>query len=123
MGVLNRVKNWLSTTGVKTINGIKQGISTGYNSVKGIAHTIGTVADGVDKFLTNAKDIPVIGRVADLIKDNGIYSEAQKIIKEGVQAVDDVGKVGSAINKVITPVINALGDKSSVQTSPGGGTM
>jgi hypothetical protein len=109
MGFLNRISNWLNTTGAKIYNGIRHGVSTGYNMVSNVAHKIGTVSDGIDNALNEVKNIPVIGQAAATLQNNPLYQEARGLIKSGVGAVDQVGdiggKVGGAVDKLITSTV------------------
>lgn len=97
MGFFNRIGNWLNTTGAKIYNGIRHGVSTGYNAISNVAHKIGSISDGIDNALSSVKDIPVIGQAASTLQNNPLYQEARGVIKSGVGIVDQVGDVGKSI--------------------------
>lgn len=105
MGLFNRLSNWLQTTGAKVYNGIRHGVSTGYNAVSNIAHKVGTISDGIDNALNQIKSIPVIGQAASALQSSPMYNEARALIKSGVGTVDEIGKVGGQIAK---PIDDAL---------------
>ena len=108
MGFLNRLSNWWNQTGSKWYNGIKNGVSTGYNAVKTVAHKIGTVADGVDNLLNHAKSIPLIGAAAEALQNNHYYKDAQDLVKKGVRVVDDAGEVGGKVANAIDTAVQKL---------------
>ena len=102
MGFFGRVSNWLNTTGAKTYNAVRAGLSTGYHAVKQITGKIGGIADTVDNTLNAVKDIPVVGELATVLQSNPLYQEARSIIKTGQKVVDDAGKIGTVADRVIT---------------------
>ena len=104
--MFDRVSKWLNTTGHKIYHAVRAGVQTGYNAVKTVAHTIGNISNGIDSALEQAKSIPLIGAVASEIKNNPLYAEANHLIHTGVNVVDDVGKVGSLADKIITPLVD-----------------
>lgn len=101
MGFFQRIGNWLNTTGPKVWNAVKQGASTGYNAVHGIAHKIGSLAEGVDNALNSVKNIPLIGQAAQMLQNHPLYQEAKTLIKTGVDTVDDVGRIGNEVGAVL----------------------
>jgi hypothetical protein len=105
MGFFDRVSNWLNTTGAKIYQGVRQGVSTGYNVVNNIAHKIGTVADGIDHALTEVRNVPVIGKAAAALQNNPRYQQAQGIIKSGIGYVDQAGQFG---RDVLKPIDNTV---------------
>lgn len=105
MGFFNRVSNWLNTTGAKIYNGVRQGLSSGYNAVSGVAHKIGTIADGVDNALTEIRKVPVIGQAAAALQNHPYYQEAKGLIKSGVGYVDQAGQIGRDVLKPIDKVV------------------
>ena len=105
MSFWNRISNWVNTTGAKIYAGVRNGIKTGYNAVQSVAHKIGDVASGVDGLLNRAKDIPIIGEVADVIKNNSVYKDLQNMVGKGVKTIDDVGKVGSEVDSALQKVL------------------
>lgn len=105
MGFLQRLSNFLNGTGSKIYNGIRQGVSTGYNVVNTVAHKIGTVADGIDNALTQIRSVPVIGQVAATLQNNPKYQQAQGLIKSGIGYVDQAGQFG---RDVLKPIDNAI---------------
>ena len=104
MGFLNRVQNWLHGTGAKVYNGIKKGVSTGYNAVQTIGHKIGEVANKIDHVLDQAQKIPLVGEVAQAIRGNPLYNSVKTSIHEGVETLDRIDKpireVASKVDKV-----------------------
>lgn len=108
MGFFNRVQNWLQQTGSKIYNGIKNGVSTGYNAVKNIGHTIGSISEGIDGFLSQARSLPVVGALAQAIQSNPLYNEVRSGIATANNAIDTAGQIGDQVagvlDKVIPPV-------------------
>lgn len=105
MGFFSRFGNWLQQSGAKIYNGIRQGVSTGYNAVSGVAHKIGSISDGIDNALNQIKSVPVIGQAAAALQNHPYYQEARGLIKSGVGYVDQAGQFGK---DVLKPVDNAL---------------
>jgi phage-related protein len=109
MGFMNRISNWLNTSGAKAYNSIKSGMKTGYNVVHGVAHKIGSIADSVDNLVTQARNLPLIGVAAEALQAHPIYKEIKDSIHTGVKVVDQVGDAGSAIGNVIDTAISNKG--------------
>ena len=107
MGFLNRIGNFLNTSGYKLYNGIKSGVSTGYNLVSGVAHKIGTISDGIDGALTQIRAVPVIGQAAAALQNHPYYQEGRALIKTGVGVVDQVGQFGRDVLKPIDQAITS----------------
>jgi hypothetical protein len=118
MGIFQRFGNWLNGTGAKIYNGIRHGVSTGYNAVSNVAHKIGSVADGIDNALTQIKSIPVIGQVASTLQNSPIYQEARGLIKSGVGTVDQVGDLGKSIAQPLDNVITSTVFKGNPNITP-----
>lgn len=118
MGLLQRLGNWLNTTGAKLYNGIRHGATTGYSNVRNVAHKIGEVASGIDNAINNVKSIPVIGQVATLLQNNPMYQEAQSLVKSGVGIVDEIGDVGSKILKPIDQAVTNTIFKDNPEIKP-----
>lgn len=111
MGFLSRISNFMNTTGRKIYNGIRAGVSTGYNVVHNVAHKIGSIADGIDNAVSEARKIPIIGELATQLQNHPYYQEAKGLIKTGVERVDKVGEVGNVVGQVLDklePVGNAV---------------
>jgi len=109
MGFFDRIGNWLNTTGRKIYNGIREGVSTGYNFVKNVAHKVGSLSDGIDSALTQARNIPLIGSLASVVQNSPLYNEIRAGIKTGTDVVDKVGEIGSQIGSVLDSGIPVSG--------------
>ena len=105
MGFLGRISQWVNTTGAKAWNSVKQGAATGYNMVHGIAHKIGSVADGIDQALTNIKGVPIVGQLATALQTNPLYQEVKQGIKTGVDVVDKAGQIGREVGGAVDKVL------------------
>lgn len=101
MGFLDRIGNWLQTTGRKVFDGVRGGISTGFHAVQNISHKVGQVANGIDNFLTQAKSIPVVGELANALQNHPYYTMAKEGINTANQAIDKAGNIGSEVNKIL----------------------
>ena len=111
MGFGSRISNWFNVTGRKIYNGIRSGVSTGYNAVHNVAHKIGTVADGIDNAVSEARKIPLIGELATALQNHPYYQETKSLIKTGVEKVDKAGQIGDVVGAVLDklePVGNAV---------------
>lgn len=118
MGFLNRVSNWLNTTGAKVYNAVRHGVQTGYNAVHTVGHKIGSIADGIDKVLTEARNIPVIGLAASALQNNDKYQLARNIIKDVNEGIDKVGEVGGAIAKPLDQALTSTVFKDNPAITP-----
>ena len=118
MGFLNRISNWMNTTGAKIYNGVRHGVSVGYNAVHTVGQKIGSLADGVDKFLTEARNIPVIGQVASTLQNNDKYQMARSVIKDVNDKIDTVGKIGEAVAKPLDGLITNTVFKGNPNITP-----
>lgn len=105
MGFLNRLSNWFNTTGAKIYNGIRQGVSSGYNMVSNVAHKVGSISDGIDNALNQIKSVPVIGQAAAALQNHPLYQEARGLIKSGVGYVDQAGQFGKDVLKPVDQAI------------------
>lgn len=118
MGFLSRISNWINGTGSKIYNGIRHGVSTGYNAVSNIAHKIGTLSDGVDNVLNQVKTVPLIGQAAAALQNHPMYQEARGLIKSGVGYVDQAGQIGRDIAKPLDDVVTNTLFKDNPNITP-----
>jgi hypothetical protein len=118
MGFMNRFSNWLNSTGAKLYNGIRHGVSTGYNAVSTVAHKIGSISDGIDNALSEAKNIPAIGQLAGALQNNPRYQQARGLIKSGVGYVDQVGQIGRDVAKPVDNLLTGTVFKDNPNITP-----
>ena len=115
---MDRFSNWLNTTGAKIYNGIRHGVTTGYNAVSSVAHKIGTVSDGIDNVLSQAKSVPLVGQLAGALQNHPYYQEAQGLIKSGVGYVDQAGQIGRDVAKPVDNIITNTVFKDNPNITP-----
>lgn len=118
MGFLSRIGNWIQGTGAKLYNGIRQGVSTGYNAVSNVAHKIGSISDGIDNVLNQVKSVPVIGQAAAALQNHPYYQEARGLIKSGVGYVDQAGQFGRDIVKPVDNLVTSTVFKDNPNIKP-----
>lgn len=118
MGFLNRISTWMNGTGAKVYNAVRHGVQTGYNAVHTVGHKIGSIADGVDKFLTEARNIPVVGQVASTLQNNDKYQMARSMIKDVNDKIDTAGRIGEAVAKPLDNLITSTVFKDNPNITP-----
>ena len=81
MGIFNSLRS----LGYKAYNSVK---SVG-SAISSAVHKVAGVGNYIDDLLNDASDIPIVGKIADGIRDNAIY----QTVLEGVNTVDQVASL------------------------------
>lgn len=69
-----------------------------YGGTKQIVHRIGDAVNKVDNLLLKAENLPVVGEVAHIVRNNPIYGSIHNTVDNIVKTTDDLGDLGTAID-------------------------
>ena len=105
---MGRIWNWIKGGYNWLKNNIGQPI---WNGVKGIHGFISGGWHKLDTFLKNASNIPILGSLADLARNNPLYGTINGIIDESDSIMNQASMIGEGIDKLFSsddPDVEAL---------------
>lgn len=97
--------NNLKSIGSNLYSNVRNGLTNAYQWINNsIVTPIGEVAKKVDNFLTNARNIPILGRIVSGIQDNPIYGEVKEVLKDVGGIWEDAGKLLNSGVQTLDPI-------------------
>lgn len=107
--------NRITSLASRTYNDFANGIKTVWNPIRDVVKTAASWIHKADDFIGGfAKNIPVVGEIVNLVRDNPLYKEILGTVDTVNNAMDVAESVGSNVDKLIRE--NLLGQSPS----PGG---